>query len=168
MQERGAPPPRPGRPGFRLPTSEPRLERTGRDSHHGTERASEAKHSWGSAPAPHAEKPPLLPFPRPIQRLHGGSGSSATHRRLPSNRVLLVHHDLAFAVGALQVDGVPHVQLDGLLAPAWRAEEDKLSCSNIALSLVLCRHSFPARILVELPPQKILQIRIKGWKRCYC
>lgn len=106
-----------------IPTSEPGPERPERDSHHGTSGRARAKHSWAPAPALHAEKPRPLPIQSNGWR-HGSS--SVTHRRLPSHRVLLVHHDLAFAVGALQVDGVPHVQLDGLLAPARRGRTSRV------------------------------------------
>lgn len=40
-----------------------------------------------------------------------------SYRCLPLHWVLLVHHDLSFAVGALQVDGVPHIELYGFFTP---------------------------------------------------
>lgn len=39
------------------------------------------------------------------------------YRCLSSNSVLLVHHDLSFAIGALQADGVPHVEPDWFFTP---------------------------------------------------
>lgn len=72
---------------------------------YGTSKAQHRLHP----PALHAENKPLAPLACQL---------APSYRCLPSDSVLIVHHDLSFAVGALQVDGVPHVQLDCFLTPA--------------------------------------------------